>query len=148
MHQIDSSSFTKLLSFSQCCFPHRQRNGEKIRIPGTSIAAGCSFSGWDRQPRSILMRTLIASSGIVGALLLASTAMAQTPNQNAQFCLKSSAMAQPNCIYQTMAQCEQAKGSMASAECIPSSQAGTTGSGGSARTPMSPPPAQSPSPNR
>jgi hypothetical protein len=94
------------------------------------------------------MRTLIASSTFVAALLVASTAMAQTPGQNAQFCLKSSASAQPNCIYQTMAQCEQAKGSMASAQCIPSSEAGTTGSGGATRTPMSPPPSQSPSPNR
>ena len=94
------------------------------------------------------MRTLIASSGIVAALLMTSTAMAQTPNQNAQFCLKTSATAQPNCMYQTMAQCEQAKGSNASAQCIPSSQAGTTGSGGAGRTPMSPPPAQAPSPNR
>ena len=94
------------------------------------------------------MRTLIASSGIVAALLITSTAMAQTPNQSGQFCLKSSATAQPNCMYQTMAQCEQAKGSNASAQCIPSSQAGTTGSGGAARTPMSPPPAQSPTPNR
>jgi Protein of unknown function (DUF3551) len=93
------------------------------------------------------MRTLIASSGIVAALLITSTAIAQTPNQSGQFCLKSSATAQPNCLYQTMAQCEQAKGSNASAQCIPSSQAGTTGSG-TGSTPMSPPPSQSPSPNR
>jgi uncharacterized low-complexity protein len=92
------------------------------------------------------MRTLITSSSIVAALLIASTAMAQTSKQNAQFCLKSSASAQPNCIYQTMAQCEQAKGSNASAQCISSSQAGTTGSGGAGR--MSPPQSQSPSPNR
>jgi len=90
------------------------------------------------------MRTLIASSGIVAALLAASMAMAQTPNQNAQFCLKSSASAQPNCIYQTMAQCEQAKGTNASAQCVPNSN--TTGQGGAGRTPMSPPPSQSPSP--
>ena len=92
------------------------------------------------------MRTLIASAGIVAALLAGSMAMAQTPNQNAEFCLKNSASAQPNCIYQTMAQCEQAKGSNASAQCISSSQAGTTGSGGAGR--MSPPQSQSPSPNR
>jgi hypothetical protein len=97
------------------------------------------------------MRTLIASSSIVAALLMASTAMAQTPNQqtpnqNAQFCLKSSPTAQPNCMYQTMAQCEQAKGSNASAQCMPNSN--TTGQGGAGRTPMSPPPSQSPSPNR
>jgi len=59
---------------------------------------------------------------------MASMAVAQTPNQNAQFCLKSSPTAQPNCMYQTMAQCEQAKGSNASAQCIPNSN--TTGQGG------------------
>jgi len=92
------------------------------------------------------MRTLIASSGVIAALLMASPALSQSPS--APFCLKSSATAQPNCIYQTMAQCEQAKSGNASAQCIPSSQAGTTGSGGAQRTPMSPPPTQSPSPNR
>jgi len=90
------------------------------------------------------MRTLIASSGVVAVLLAASATMAQTPNQNAQFCLKSSASAQPNCIYQTMAQCEQAKGTNTSAQCV--SNANTTGQGGAGRTPMSPPPSQSPSP--
>jgi len=90
------------------------------------------------------MRTLIASSGIVAALLAASAVVAQTPNQNAQFCLKSSASAQPNCIYQTMAQCEQAKGTNASAQCMPN--ANTTGQGGAGGSKMSPPPSQSPSP--
>ena len=88
--------------------------------------------------------TLIASASIAAALFMVSPTLAQN-QQNAQFCLKSSAAAQPNCVYQTMAQCEQAKGSNATAQCIPSSQAGTTGAGGA--TPMSPPP-QSPSPNR
>ena len=93
------------------------------------------------------MRTLIASSGIVAALLMVSTAMAQN-QQNAQFCLKSSPTAQPNCMYQTMAQCEQAKGSNASAQCIPN--ANTTGQGGAGgATPKSPPSqAPSPTPNR
>jgi len=88
--------------------------------------------------------TLIASASIVAALFVASPTLAQN-QQNAQFCLKSSAAAQPNCVYQTMALCEQAKGTNASAQCIPSSQAGTTGAGGS--TPMSPP-SPSPTPNR
>jgi len=91
------------------------------------------------------MRTLIASSGIVAALLMASMAVAQTPNQNAQFCLKSSPTAQPNCMYQTMAQCEQAKGSNASAQCIPNSN--TTGQGGAGGATPKSPPSQSPSPN-
>jgi uncharacterized low-complexity protein len=91
------------------------------------------------------MRTLIASSGIVAALLMASMAVAQTPNQNAQFCLKSSPTAQPNCMYQTMAQCEQAKGSNASAQCIPNSN--TTGQGGAGGATPKSPPSQAPSPN-
>ena len=90
------------------------------------------------------MRTLIASSGIVAALLVASAVMAQTPNQNAQFCLKSSPTAQPNCIYQTMAQCEQAKGSNAQAQCMPNSN--TTGQGGAGGTMPKSPPSQSPTP--
>ena len=90
------------------------------------------------------MRTLIASTGIIGAMLVASTVMAQTPNQNAPYCMKSSPTAQPNCMYQTMAQCEQAKGTNASAQCIPNSN--TTGQGGAGRTPTSPPPSQTPSP--
>jgi uncharacterized protein DUF3551 len=90
------------------------------------------------------MRTLIASAGIVAALLTASPTLAQ--NQPSQpFCLKSSPTAQPSCMYQTMAACEQAKGSNASAQCIPSSQAGTTGAGGSK---MAPPNQPSPTPNR
>jgi len=91
------------------------------------------------------MRTLIASAGIVAALLMASSTMAQN-QQNQPFCLKSSPTAQPNCMFQTMAACEQAKGSNASAQCIPSSQAGTTGSG-SGTTPKSPT-SPSPAPNR
>jgi Protein of unknown function (DUF3551) len=90
------------------------------------------------------MRTLIASSGIVAVLLAASAALAQTPSQNAAFCLKSSATAQPNCMYQSMAQCEQAKGTNASAQCIPN--ANTTGQGGAGGSKMSPPPSQSPTP--
>jgi|GraSoiStandDraft_2_1057267.scaffolds.fasta_scaffold178300_1 hypothetical protein len=95
------------------------------------------------------MRTLIASAGIVAALLMASSAMAQN-QQNQPFCLKSSPTAQPSCMFQTMAACEQAKGSNASAQCIPSSQAGTTGAGGEGGSKMAPKnqPSPSPSPNR
>lgn len=87
------------------------------------------------------MRTLIASSGLVAALFMASPTLAQS--QDSPFCLKISPTAQPNCIYQTMAQCEQAKGTNVSAQCIPSSQAGTTGSGGT--SPMTQPSPPSPS---
>ena len=93
------------------------------------------------------MRTLIASAGIVAALLMASSTMAQN-QQNQPFCLKSSPTAQPNCMFQTMAACEQAKGSNASAQCIPSSQAGTTGEGGGSKMAPKNQPSPSPSPNR
>ena len=95
------------------------------------------------------MRTLIASAGIVAALLTASSTMAQN-QQNQPFCLKSSPTAQPNCMFQTMAACEQAKGTNASAQCIPSSQAGTTGAGegGSKMSPPKNQPSPSPTPNR
>lgn len=91
------------------------------------------------------MRTLIASAGIVAALLMAPSTMAQ----NQPFCLKSSPTAQPNCMFQTMAACEQAKGTNASAQCIPSSQAGTTGAGeGGGMPKSSPSPSPTPTPNR
>ena len=80
------------------------------------------------------MRTLIASSSFVAVLLAASPAALA---QNSPFCLKStSGMA--NCVYQTMAQCEAAKGVNVAAQCIPRSEAssglspgGTTGQGSS-----------------
>jgi hypothetical protein len=50
------------------------------------------------------MRALIVSSAVAAALFGAPVASAQTGN----FCLKSTSGA-TNCIYQTMAQCEQAK---------------------------------------
>jgi Protein of unknown function (DUF3551) len=91
------------------------------------------------------MRTLIASAGIVAALLMAPSTMAQ---QNQPFCLKSSPTAQPSCMFQTMAACEQAKGSNATAQCIPSSQAGTTGAGEGGMPKSSPSPSPTPSPSR
>jgi Protein of unknown function (DUF3551) len=78
------------------------------------------------------MRTLIASSSlaaVVAALLVASPpALAQS----APFCLRStSGMA--NCVFQTMAQCEAAKGINVAAQCIPISEA-RLGSGTSPTT--------------
>ena len=87
------------------------------------------------------MRTLLASLVLVAAALLATPQVAAA--QEAPFCLKS-VSGVTNCIYQTMAQCEQAKGSNASAQCMPNSN--TTGQGGAGGTPKSPPPSQSPSP--
>jgi hypothetical protein len=89
------------------------------------------------------MRTLIASSGVVAVLVAApQAALAQA----SPFCLKS-ASGMTNCAYQTMAQCEAAKGINVAAQCIPRSDAssgltpaGTTGQGG--------PPSPRPAPSR
>jgi len=82
------------------------------------------------------MRTLIVSSSLLAALMAAPAALAQ----GSPFCLKDiSGMA--NCAFQTMAQCEAAKGMNTAAHCIPRSDAksglapaSTTGQGGSAQT--------------
>jgi uncharacterized protein DUF3551 len=78
------------------------------------------------------MRTLIASSSLLAALIAATAALAQS----SPVCLKGiSGMA--NCAFQTMAQCEAAKGMNTAAQCIPRADAnsgltpaGTTGQGG------------------
>jgi len=87
------------------------------------------------------MRVILASSAVIAAALLAVPAAAQAPTGDGAFCVKSAA-GPARCMYQTMAQCEQAKGSNASDQCVPRSQAGgTTGSGGA---PSSPSPSQQP----
>ncbi|MGH6770038.1 MAG: DUF3551 domain-containing protein [Xanthobacteraceae bacterium] len=71
------------------------------------------------------MRTLIAASALI--TLLAGPAVAQTGS--GQFCLKG-ATGDAKCNYQTMAQCEQAKGGGSGQQCVDRSQLqGTTGSG-------------------
>jgi len=93
------------------------------------------------------MRTLIASLSLLVALIATSPAALA---QAAPICLKStSGMA--NCVFQTIGQCEAAKGLNTAAQCIPNSQISTVGSGsgvqsgGSARKgPRSP----TPSPTR
>jgi Protein of unknown function (DUF3551) len=93
------------------------------------------------------MRTLASSMLVAIALFVApSAALAQVGT--GQFCLKSSA-GQPNCNYQTMAQCEQAKPAGSSDQCIPRSQAGgTTGAVPGGSTPgAQPPPVGSPPPS-
>jgi hypothetical protein len=85
------------------------------------------------------MRTLIATTALVTATLLAVPASAQMGT--GQFCLKSGA-GEAKCNYQTMAQCEQARPAGSSDQCVDKSQvSGTTGAGGGAS-----PPASSPSP--
>jgi len=77
------------------------------------------------------MRTLIRSLSLLVALVAPpSSALAQA----APICLKStSGMA--NCVFQTIAQCEAAKGVNTAAQCIPSSQITTTIGSGSGMQP-------------
>ena len=82
------------------------------------------------------MRTLIASSSLLAALMAAPAALAQ----GSPVCLKDiSGIA--NCAFQTMAQCEAAKGMNMAAQCIPRAgaksglaPASTTGQGSSRQT--------------
>jgi hypothetical protein len=86
------------------------------------------------------MRTLIASSSLLAALIASPAALAQ----GSPVCLKDiSGMA--NCAFQTMAQCEAAKGMNTAAQCIPRSDAksglapaSTIGQGGSGQGGPSP----------
>ena len=60
------------------------------------------------------MRILVASSSLFAALMLtAAAALAQA----SPICLKSSS-GMANCVYQTVVQCEQAKGINVAAQCI------------------------------
>jgi hypothetical protein len=92
------------------------------------------------------MRTLIASSSLLAALIATPTAWGQA----SPVCLKDvSGMA--NCAFQTVAQCEAAKGINTLAQCIARADVksgltptGTTGQGGSRQ----PGPLAGPSPQR
>jgi hypothetical protein len=92
------------------------------------------------------MRVPIAASTLaVAALLAASPAAAQ---QQQPFCLKSGP-APANCMFASMAQCEQAK-TRASDQCI-MAQPGTTGAGGGTQQPgtmQRPAPGETPDANR
>ena len=84
------------------------------------------------------MRTLIASSALVAAALLATPQLAAA--QDAPFCLKS-VSGVTNCIYQTMAQCEQTKPPGSADQCLSAVQAGgTTGQGSQPPVPGMPRP--------
>jgi len=88
------------------------------------------------------MRTLLASSTLLVALIIASPpALAQ----NAPVCLKTSS-GMMNCAYQSVAQCEVAKGMNLAAQCIPSPQLSTTGQGGGP-PPRNGPPTPPPTPS-
>jgi hypothetical protein len=97
------------------------------------------------------MRTLIASSSLLAALVAAPAAFAQA----SPVCLKDvSGMA--NCAFQTVAQCEIAKGMNTTAQCVTRADAnsglapaGTTGQGGpQQRGPQPASPSPRPSPQR
>ena len=101
------------------------------------------------------MRTLIASSSLSLSLLAALVAAPAALAQSSPVCLKGiSGMA--NCSFQTVAQCEAAKGMNTAAQCIARADAnsgltpagttgvGTTGQGG----PRQPGPLPRPSPQR
>jgi hypothetical protein len=82
------------------------------------------------------MRSLIATSALVAAALLTTPQLAAA--QNAPFCLKS-VSGVTNCIYQTMAQCEQTKPAGSADQCLSAAQAGgTTGQGNQQPLPSSP----------
>jgi hypothetical protein len=85
----------------------------------------------------VAMRILVSFSIVAAAVAAHGGAVAQ---ENAPFCLKSGSGV-TNCIYQTMAACEQVKQS--NDQCLTSAQAGTTTGLGST---LSPPPPPQPAP--
>jgi hypothetical protein len=72
------------------------------------------------------MRTLIVSSAIVAAALLAATPGAFAQANNKAFCLQNGGA--KNCIYDTMAACEQAKKGQQQASCVPNAESTGRGS--------------------
>src|SRR5262249_1978615 len=85
---------------------------------------------WAGDDKESLMRILIASSSLMAVLVAAPAALGQA----SPVCLKDvSGMA--NCVFQTVAQCEAAKGLNTAAQCIPSSQITTTIGSGSGTQP-------------
>jgi len=100
------------------------------------------------------MRLLLASASVIAASVIAAL-LASAPAalaQAAPFCLKSSS-GMTNCEFQTVGQCEAARGMNLKAQCIPNSQISTVGSGRGVQ-PDTPPrqgprvPATPPSPTR
>ena len=78
------------------------------------------------------MRTLILSSGLLAAALMAAPQSAFAQAQEKEFCLESPTGSR-NCLYDTFEQCQQVLGGRAvGGGCIPNParSAGTTGQGG------------------
>jgi hypothetical protein len=86
------------------------------------------------------MRDPIKASLLVAGLLATATSGAFAQTGDGQFCLKSMA-GLAKCNYQTMAQCEQARGSGSSDQCVDRSQLGGTVGSGAASPPAGQPPA-------
>jgi hypothetical protein len=79
------------------------------------------------------MRPLILSSALVAGTLIGAPQAAFAQSQEKAFCLESQSGLR-NCIYDTVAQCQQALGGRAG-DCVANPARGTTGAGG-----MNPPP--------
>jgi hypothetical protein len=77
------------------------------------------------------MKTLVASSTLVAALLLAAGPSA-TAQQSGRFCLTGGDSGAENCSYDTMEQCKAAMKGTSTESC--SARLLTTGSGSSSRT--------------
>jgi hypothetical protein len=88
------------------------------------------------------MRTVLAASTLAAILILATLTsapqlVAAQTSGNAPFCLKTSS-GRLSCSYGSMAECEQARGSQSSNQCITRSEAGGTDGLGDTTTRTSP----------
>jgi hypothetical protein len=86
------------------------------------------------------MRGVILSSALLAAALVAGPQAAVAQTGGKAFCMRSPSGSM-NCAFDTLAQCEQRRGSQpAAGGCIPNpARSGTTGAGGRAAPPPSPP---------
>ena len=93
------------------------------------------------------MLKTIATAGLLAALAFVAPVQAQmqspakpsqmpsaqqSPERNAQYCLRDKDSGAVNCIYQTLAQCQQASNSGNEGDCI-SNPSATTGTGSDGR---------------
>jgi Protein of unknown function (DUF3551) len=88
------------------------------------------------------MRLLTLSSALVAGTLIGAPQAAFAQSQEKAFCLESQSGLR-NCIYDSVAQCQQALGGRAG-ECIANPARGTTGAGGGMNEPAPPPGPQNP----
>jgi hypothetical protein len=88
------------------------------------------------------MRLLTLSSALVAGTLIGAPQAAFAQSQEKAFCLESQSGLR-NCIYDSVAQCQQALGGR-TGECIANPARGTTGAGGRMDEPAPPPGPQNP----